>query len=274
MLRREMTVFFDLSDRVVLVTGGTKGIGKAIGEEFLRAGAQLAVCARTKEDLRLLEEEWKERSSQPLTVCTDATSESSVEECIRSVLERFGRLDVLVNNVGGAIQFGDLFSLTQQDWQKAFELNVQSMVFFSKAAIPFLKKSRFPRIVNISSISGMEPGVFNPHYTTTKASTINFSKYLANFLAPDRILVNCVCPGTIFSDSLTKSVAQIAREKGLSYQQVEEELLSAEKAKIPLGKIGTGEDVSKTVVFLASDGAQWITGSCFHLNGGKMRAIS
>ena len=103
---------------------------------------------------------------------------------------------------------------------------------------------------------------------------INFSKYLSNFLSPDRILVNCICPGTVLTESWEQSVRQIAAESGRSEQAVHEDLLHREQAKIPLGRIGSGEDISKAVLFFSSDAANWATGSWFHLNGGKMRAIS
>lgn len=266
-----MSISFDLTDRVVLISGGSKGIGKSIALDFLEAGAKVVVCARSQAALEELSNQVS--SANFLTVVADATDEKAVQNTIDQTIQKFGKLDILVNNVGGAIKFGDFWSLSKEDWQNAFELNVMSMVFFSRAAIPHLKKSSFPRIINISSISGIEPGFYNPHYTTTKASTLNFSKYLSNLLASEKILVNCICPGSIISDSWYSSIRQIAEEKKIPHEKMEADLRQTETLKIPLGRMGEGDDISKAVLFLASDGASWVTGSCFHLNGGKMKSM-
>lgn len=269
-----MTVFFDLKDQVVLVTGGSKGIGRSLVLAFLKAGASVSVCARNQQGLDHLAQEQEIYSQHLLTISADVSNEKAVQATVKQTAERFGKIDILVNNVGGAIKFGNFWNLSAEDWRSAFELNVMSMVFFSREVVPFLRKSLAPRIINISSISGIEPGTYNPHYTTTKASTINFSKYLANILAPEKILVNCVCPGSITSDSWYKSIQQISLEKNLTYEEVEKELTMLENNKIPLGRMGEGEDISSIVLFLASRNANWITGSCFHINGGKMRAMT
>jgi len=263
-----VTIRFDFSGKKVLITGGSKGIGRAIAEKFIDAGAQVAICARGIEDLRELQ-----NKRGVLAVQADVTKEEDVKKVIAHTVQHFNGLDILVNNVGGATQFGDFFDMKAQNWRDAFELNVMSMVHFCKEAIPHLKVSQSPRIINISSISGIEPGFYNPHYTSTKSSTINFSKYLSNFLASEKILVNCVCPGSVETDSWDKSVQQISCEKNLPPEEVAREMGSKEALKIPLGRMGQGVDISPLVLFLASDEASWITGSCFHVNGGKMKGM-
>ncbi|MEI6916347.1 MAG: SDR family oxidoreductase, partial [Armatimonadota bacterium] len=129
------------------------------------------------------------------------------------------------------------------------------------------------RIINISSISGIEPGFYNPHYTVTKAATINLSKYLANQLTPDGVLVNVVCPGPVYSDSWDRNVQRIADMRDIPLHEARELVNKEEELKIPLGRIGTGNDVAALATFLASDQADWITGSCFHVNGGKLRSM-
>lgn len=269
-----MAASFDLRDRVVLVTGGSKGIGRSLVLDFLKAGACVSVCARSQPGLDSLSQEKGIDSQRLLTISADVTNEEAVQVTVKRTAKHFGKIDVLVNSVGGAIKFGNFWTLSTEDWRAAFELNVMSMVFFSREIVPYLRKSPAPRIINISSISGIEPGGYNPHYTTTKASTINFSKYLANALASEKILVNCVCPGSVISDSWHKSIQQMAAEKNLAYEEAEKELTNLENSKIPLGRMGEGEDISSIVLFLASRDASWITGSCFHVNGGKMRAMT
>lgn len=271
MKRHKRNIRFDFEGSVVLVTGGSKGIGKSIGEGFLEAGADVVVCARGRRELDAFAQ--SHRSPRLHTVQADLTKESEVRSMIDQIKGQFGRIDVLINNVGGAIKFGDFWKISNQDWKNAFDLNVMSMVHCSKEAISLLRASAAPRIINISSISGVEPGAYNPHYTHCKASVINLSKCLANFLAKERILVNCICPGTIETDAWEQSLSQIAEERAISLEAIREECTQAEVNKIPLGKMGTGEDVSSLALFLASDQADWITGSCFHVNGGKLKGI-
>lgn len=266
-----MSVSFDFSGKKVLVTGGSKGIGRAIAGAFLKSHAEVAVCARGAGELNSLQKE--HLGLKLVAISADASKEEEIKQTLEKVVHELNGLDILINNVGGAIQFGNFWELTNQAWVDAFELNVLSMVHFSKHASVYLKKSTSPRIINISSISGVEPGFYNPHYTTTKAGAMNFSKYLANVLAPEGILVNCVCPGSVETDSWEKSLEQIALERKMSKEEVRREQGLKEVQKIPLGRMGQGEDVASLVLFLASHAANWITGSCFHVNGGKMRAM-
>ena len=260
-----MTVSFDFTNKKVLISGGSKGIGRKIAESFFLAGADVAIVARDSQELK--------DTKCTLRIPCNLSGPNITEEVFDSIERSFGALDILVNNVGGAIQFGNFFELEETDWQNAFDLNVMSMVRLSKAAVPFLRNSSTPRIINISSISGVEPGYYNPHYTTTKAATINFSKHLANLLASEGILVNCVCPGSIQSDAWRQCVSKISEKKRLNYEIVEHEFLTSEIKKIPLKRIGQVEDIAPLVLFLASEQASWITGSSFHIDGGKKKCM-
>jgi len=260
-----------LSGRVALVTGGSKGIGRAIVQALAEDGARVAATARGAEALQAMKQELPELKI--LTVAADATDQEAVNSVVTRVIETYGRLDILVNNVGGAGKFGGFPDLVDADWRSAFDLNVLSVVHFVRAAEPYLRKSAHGRIVNISSIAGVQPGAFNPHYTVTKAATINLGKYLANYFVKAGVLVNVVCPGPVHSGSWDDNVRRLASVRGIpmedAWQQVERE----ESAKIPLGRVGEGGDVAGLVAFLASDKASWITGSCFHVNGGKLSTI-
>lgn len=262
-----MTMTFDFSAKKVLITGASKGIGRSIAEQFLEAGATVAICARGQKDLETLQ--CRYNTHKLFAFSADVTNACDVKDVVCGVNEKLGGLDILINNVGGAIVFGDLWTATDKNWTDAFELNVLSMVRFCREAIPYLRNSKHPRVINISSISGVEPGFYNPHYASTKAATINFSKYLANILASEHILVNCVCPGTIETNGWEKGIEQILQKQTLS---TKEELRLKDIQTIPLGRIGQGEDIASMVLFLAGDGANWTTGSCFHINGGKMRS--
>jgi NAD(P)-dependent dehydrogenase (short-subunit alcohol dehydrogenase family) len=263
----------NLKGLVVLVTGASKGIGRAISLCLASKGALIAVCARTESLVNETVEQIKNEGGMAQAVIVDATDAKSVNEAIQKVVDQFGGIDVLVNNVGGAVKYGNFIELTNEDWQRAFDLNVMSTVNFVRAALPWIKKSRQARIINISSISGVEPGISNPHYTTTKAATINLTKILANSLAKDRVLVNAVCPGPIYSDAWSDNVRQLAIKKKISEEEAHELLDAQEIAKIPLGFIGRGDDVAGAVAYFASKDAAWVTGSCLHVSGGKMRSL-
>lgn len=260
-----------LSGRVALVTGGSKGIGRAIVQALAEDGARVAATARGAEALQAMKQELPDLKI--LTVAADATDQEAVNSVVTRVIETYGRLDILVNNVGGAGKFGGFPDLADADWRSAFDLNVLSVVHFVRAAEPYLRKSAHGRIINISSIAGVQPGAFNPHYTVTKAATINLGKYLANYFVKAGVLVNVVCPGPVHSDSWDDNVRRVARERGIPMEDARQQVEREESAKIPLGRVGEGGDVAGLVAFLASDKASWITGSCFHVNGGKLSTI-
>lgn len=260
-----------LTGRIALVTGGSKGIGRAIVQALAKEGARVAATARGADSLRVMKNELS--GLEILTVAADATDQEAVSSAVNRVIETYGGMDILVNNVGGAGIFGGFPDLTDEDWRSAFDLNVLSVVHFVRAAEPYLRKSSNGRIINISSIAGVQPGTFNPHYTVTKAATINLSKFLANYFVKDGVLVNVVCPGPVHSDSWDDNVRRLASERGIPIEVAWQQVERNESSKIPLGRVGEGEDVAGLVAFLASDKASWITGSCFHVNGGKLNTI-
>lgn len=261
-----------MEGRVALVTGGSKGIGQAIARALAEEGARVAIAARGAEALRKAAAALRE--FDVLALPADATNQEAASSAVARTAEAFGGLDILVNNAGGAGKFGGFSDLTDDDWRNAFELNVLSLVHFVRAAEPHLRRSKSGRIVNISSIVGLQPGSFNPHYAATKAATLNLGKFLAGHFAKDGVLVNTVCPGPVHSESWEANVRRLALERGAGFDDAWQQVEREESAKIPLGRVGEGEDVAGLVVFLASERARWITGSCFHVNGGKLSGIA
>ena len=263
----------DLENKKVLITGGSKGLGLATSKAFLSEKAIVTICSRIP-DIVDKDRQLLAVSGTRLYKCAvDAKNEDSVAKCVKTAAEQMEGLDILINNVGGAEKFAGFFNLTNKDWLSAYQLNVMSMVHFSRNAYPFLMKSEYPRIVNISSLTGLQPGTFSPHYSTCKAATINLSKHLANIFAKDNILVNCIVPGTFESDSWNRNIQRVAQKKHISIDSAKKEEVELACQSIPLKRIGKADEIVPIILLLASPTSSWETGSCVIIDGGKMRSI-
>jgi 3-oxoacyl-[acyl-carrier protein] reductase len=261
-----------LTDRIALVTGGSKGIGEAIVRALVAEGVRVAFCARSSAAMADLAEELTAQGHACLALPVDAFDPATIAPCVATVVRVWGGLDLLVNNLGGAIRFAAFEDLTDEDWVHAHELNVLSVVRFTRAALPHLRRSTLRRIVNVSSLSALQPGAFNPHYTATKAAVVNLSKHLANVLAKEKILVNAICPGPVHSESWQENVRRVAQERGLAEHDAFDVVEREEANKVPLGVIGDGAQIGAAVAWLASPLSGWTTGSCLHIDGGKLAA--
>ena len=258
-----------IKDRIALVTGGSKGIGASIVRKLAKEGAKVIICARPSAAMTELEKEVRATGGACIAMPLDVFDAVALGKLVNDAAAYWGGLDILVNNVGGAIKFGGFEELSDEDWMRAYEFNVMSMVRFTRAALPYLRKSEFKRIINISSISASQPGSYNPHYTVTKAAVINLSKHLANVLVKDEILVNTVCPGPVHSDSWEEIYYEpLLKEE---FQKIEARaLVEARNNENSAWGLGEGEQIASVVALLASPLSDWTTGSCFHVNGGKM----
>lgn len=258
-----------LKNRVALVTGANHGIGKAIALELAREGGYVILCGRKIEALQsAIKEIWKYSDGTFYRV--DATRPEEIKNLFCFLQ---GKIDILVNNVGGAEKFGNFFTLTDDDWIRAFQLNLMSVVRFTREAVPYLRKSDCPRIINISAANAKQPGKFNPHYIVAKAGLIALSKYLANEFAKDNILVNTVCPSTLKGGGWERNVKNRAEREGIREDLAEKLMEGEESKKTPLGRMGTPEDVARFVAFLASPLNNFATGTCINIDGGISRSI-
>jgi 3-oxoacyl-[acyl-carrier protein] reductase len=273
MARSPAEMDLGLRDRAVLVTGASKGIGKSIALAFAREGARVAICAREERSLDKAAAEINKLGGKTLAIPADVTDPEAAKRAVTETARRFQGLDILINNAGGAEKFAGFGELLDEDWRQAYELNVLSIVGFIRAAVPYLKKSKAARIITIASTAGIQPGKSNPHYAASKAAAINLSKHLANLYAPDRILVHCICPGPVWTESWDRTARRKAKELGLSYEEAAKLERAADEPEIPLGRLGDPQDVASLAVFLASSEAGWITGSCFRVDGGKVRSM-
>lgn len=268
----------ELRDKVVLITGSSHGLGRAIAEAFASEGSRIIINGRNKnpDHLRQISLEIKDKYSVPVYICpANATNKKEVVDFFKSrvMIEDIGKLDILVNNVGNIEKFGLLPDLEEEDWFRAFDITFMSMVRFSLAAYPWLKKSGHGRIINIGSIPSHQPGKANPHYAAAKGALLPVSKMMANDFAKDNILVNVVCPSTLHGGGWNENVRRKAKKDKLSTEEAENEMLKEESAKSPLGRLGTLKEVADQVVFLASNRTGFTTGQCINIDGGITRSI-
>lgn len=263
----------ELAGRVALVTGGGRGIGRAIAEALAIEGASVVVCGRDVKNLEITRETLQKYGADCLAYSLDAKNLQDVKGLIAYITARLGKLDVLVNNIGGVRQFSKFDELADEHWQEVFDVNLMSMVRVSRAALPLLKKSDHPSVVNIASVAGKRPGNFNPHYGAMKAAMIYLSKHLSNQWGKYGIRVNAIAPHTVKGGAWKRDVANKARMDHISVRKAEEFMLLEVAGKVPLGVIPVPQDVANLAVFLASDRARLITGTCIMLDGGVVNSI-
>jgi 3-oxoacyl-[acyl-carrier protein] reductase len=235
----------------VLVTGGTRGIGKNIVLRFAAEGARVAFTYRssTSEADALVAELGSDRA---MAIQGDAAAAASADEATAAVLDAWGTLDILVNNAG-VTRDNLMLRATEEDWDLVLDTNLKSVFNFCKAVYRPMMKQRAGRIINISSVVGVTGNPGQTNYSASKAGMIGLSKSLAKELGKRGVTVNVVAPGYIATD-MTADLSEAAREAMLG--------------AVPLARAGSGEDVASAVLFLASDGAAYITGHVLHVDGG------
>jgi 3-oxoacyl-[acyl-carrier protein] reductase len=261
-----------LEGRGCLVTGGTAGIGLATAQILASAGARVAVVGRDAERAAAAASELARLGApDALAVGADLSTAAGCEQAVAAASERFGGLDVLVNNVGAA-RAANWWEVDDTSWMRSFELNVLAYVRCARAALSHLRASDQARIVNVASTSGKRPSTGMPDYSVTKAAVLSFSRLLADAHAREGILVNAVCPGP------TLTPAWLA-PGGLADQNAEraggdrEEALAAVGAGRPLGRLAEPGEIASVIAFLCSAGASYITGAAWSADGGTVPII-
>ncbi len=250
-----------LRARVALVTGASKGIGRAIALELAAEGCNLAICARGAEELEKVRKQVEAKSVRCLSRQMDITKPDEIDAMVAGIESVFGRLDIVVNNAGGA-RPGTFGTLTDRDFLQDYELKVLGQVRFTRAAVRLLEKSSAPRVININAIIGrvVAPGLFAT--ATHRAACLALNKALAQEFASRRILVNAVNIGLVLTPQWENIRNRLAPNKSI------EEFAAERASAVPLGRFGTAEEVSGLVAFLASDRAGYITGASIDVGGG------
>ena len=241
-----------MSKKVAIITGAGQGIGKAIARRLAKDGMNIAIADINLETAQAAADEIaKEFGGEAMAIKCNVSQEEEVNAAVQAVLDRFGTIDVLVNNAGVLSLKKPFVEYTKADWDKLFSINFMGDVFFCKAVIPTLKEKKSGRIINMSSQSAETGGMAaSPVYSATKAAVWCMSKSLANELGTFGINVNAVAPGLIATE-MTKNAG---------YRD----------DMVPLGRLGTPEDVADAVAFLAGNDGRYVTGMILDVNGGTV----
>ena len=251
-----------LKDRVAIVTGGNRGIGYAISAELLKEGAHVVVAsldpARNKDAVEKLK-----ANGRAIGVPTDLNDPAAVESLFKTALAEFGRLDILINNATSIAQ-GSFFAMTEESWDHAFDSKLRGTVRCIRHAVPPMRERKWGRIVNISGGAAWTPQLGAITTGINNAAVQNLTVALANELAKDGILVNAIVPTAVRTERHDKNIREAMAKTG----QSEAEVLKPRVAKVPLGRMGTAEEIAAVAVFLASERASFVTGSAWAVDGG------
>lgn len=255
-----------LRNKRALVIASSQGLGKAIAAELLKEGADVMLASRNKEKLAAVQKELTGLGGRVSFKTVDITKPDEVEALVKQTANEFGGFEILVNNSGGPPS--GLFSeMTDEDWQKSFELNLLSYIRVIRASLPYLRKDG-GKIINIASSAIKEPLPGLILSNTFRTAVVGLAKTLSVELAPD-IMINTLAPGRIATDRLAQLDAITAGKQGITIEEVEKQV----SAKIPMKRYGHPEEFAKFAAFLLSDANSYITGQAFLVDGGNVRSI-
>jgi len=244
----------NLENKVAIVTGASRGIGKVIAEEIAQVGAKVVCVSRSQNDIDNVANNINNNGGNAIAIACDISNGKQYLELAKSVIEKFGSIDILVNNAG-VTKDGLIMRMSEEDWDIVINTNLKGAFNGTKAVTRHMMKQRSGRIINISSVVGLIGNAGQANYAASKAGLIGLTKATAKELASRGITANCIAPGYIETD-MTK--------------QLSEKIRDALIQQIPMGRIGNAIDIAATVCFLASDEAGYITGQTFTVDGGMV----
>jgi 3-oxoacyl-[acyl-carrier protein] reductase len=242
----------DLSNRVAIVTGAGRGIGRAIALKLAGVGAAVVVSDILEKEMKEVAKEIKDAGGQGLAVLADVSQASDVSRMVEETIKAYGRVDILVNNAGIA-RDQLLVRMSEEDWDKVLDVDLKSVFLCTKAVLRYMLKNRWGRVISLSSIAGLVGNPGQANYSAAKAGIIGFTRTVASEVGSRGVTVNAIAPGFIETE-MTKKIKEEQR------QEI--------KKHIPMDRFGTPQDVAEAVAFLASEEAGYITGQVLSVNGG------
>jgi 3-oxoacyl-[acyl-carrier protein] reductase len=254
-----------LEGKVVLITGASKGIGKAVANAMAAEGARLAICARDDRRLNLAVDEIQAQTrTEVVAVKANITKLNDIRRFVEAAVKKFNRIDILVNNAGSA-HIGGILTTTDEDWEYQIQLKLLGYIRMTREVVPHMKAAGGGKVINIAGMASKEPNPLTMVSGIVNAALLNFTKALAKELEADRILVNSINPSTTDTPMTHETFAQL----GPVLQKTPEELLRSYVASMPQGRIATAEDVANVVLFLASDAANFVNGISINVDAGR-----
>ncbi len=266
-----------MKDKVAIVCGSSRGMGRAIARKFAESGAKVVMVARNEENLlqsmreitsEIVQNGDKNVMNRVMAVPGDVTRKEDIERVVRETVEEFGTVHILVNNTGGP-PAGYFEELTDEDWYRAVDLTLMSVVRFTRLVAPYMKKQNWGRIINMTSMSVKQPIDNLLLSNSIRLAVVGLAKTLALQWAKYGITVNNVAPGPIYTERIKELSWARAKKEGITY----EEALNLWVKEVPMGRMGQTEEVAELVTFLASEHAGYITGTTIQIDGGAIKYV-
>jgi 3-oxoacyl-[acyl-carrier protein] reductase len=265
-----------LRGRGCVVTGASRGIGRETARMLCAEGASVLLVARSEERLAAAREETAgagaEAGGRAEMLALDVTAADAGERMLATAGERFGALDVLVNNAGAA-KWRDLDDVPDEDWRAQYELNVMAPLRAMRAAAPPMAERGWGRIVNVCSTAGKRPSAAMPEYSVAKAAELSLSRLFADRFAKRGVLVNAICPGPVEAELWMEPGGLLDQSQRMSGAASREEALAAAGSKRPIGRLAEVGEIAAAIVFLCSDRASYVSGAAWSVDGGTVQVI-
>ncbi|HEX9967809.1 MAG TPA: SDR family oxidoreductase [Solirubrobacterales bacterium] len=272
-----------LEGRGCVVTGASRGIGRETAKLLCAEGANVLLVARNEERLREAASEASAAAREAVdggdgatgraeALVLDVTYDDAGERMLAAAEERFGALDVLVNNAGAA-QWRDLDDVPDEDWRAQYELNVMAPLRAMRAAAPPMAERGWGRIVNVASTAGKRPSAAMPEYSVAKAAELSLSRLFADRYAKQGVLVNAICPGPVEAELWMEPGGLLDQSQAMSGAESREEALATAGSKRPIGRLAEVEEIAAAIVFLCSERASYVSGAAWSVDGGTVQVI-
>jgi NAD(P)-dependent dehydrogenase (short-subunit alcohol dehydrogenase family) len=252
-----------LKDRVAIVTGGAKGIGKAICLKFAHEGCDVVVNALHIEGARKVADGVRSLGRKSLAIGADVSDSAAVNDMVARTIEQFGKIDILVNNAGGISLAGGgpIEDTTDEDWDRIVGINLKGQFLTCRAVVPYMKKNNYGKIINVSSMGAIHPPAPIVHYHSAKGGVISLTSNLAFELAQSNITVNAILPGPIRSEFFNEMLKEKSEEEGQAF-------FTMLDRRVPMQRMGMPEEVAGVALFLASELSSYVTGEAINVGGG------